>query len=459
MAYIKPTLPRGTRDFAPDVMLRREFIFDTIRKSFRKFGFQPLQTPSIENLDVLTGKYGEEGDRLIFRILNTGDYLKNVDGSFDLSQSDAYRPLTPLICNKALRYDLTVPLARFVVMNKHLLTFPFKRYQMQPVWRAESPQKGRYREFYQCDADVIGTESMINDAELPALYDDAFAALGFSHIRVLISNRKILSGIAEEVGAPEKLTDICISIDKLDKIGEGRVRGELETRGINSDQADQIFQIISCGGTNAEKLDFLEQCFRNSESGRKGVAEMRETLQILGKFNLKVAEIVFDPKLARGLDYYTGTIYEVKCLEFAAGSLGGGGRYDDLTGIFGDSGLAGVGISFGADRIYDAMAQLELFSDSSTTSTIVLLANFGEAPMLKSLEVLTQLRDVDVPAEIYPEAGRMKKQFKYADSLKIPFMMIIGESEMEAGTCIVKDMKTGEQETLSIEAAIARFSK
>lgn len=457
MTYIKPTLPRGTRDFAPEVMLRRDFIFDTIRNSFRKFGFQPLQTPSMENLDVLTGKYGEEGDRLIFRILNTGDYLKDVE-DLDLSQSEAYRKLTPAICEKALRYDLTVPLARFVVMNKHLLTFPFKRYQMQPVWRAENPQKGRYREFYQCDADVIGTDSLVNDAELPALYDDAFAALGFNYIKVVISNRKILSGIAEEVGAPEKLTDICIAIDKLDKIGEERVRAELNARGLNVSQADRIFTLISGEGTNQEKLDYLEKAFQHSESGKKGVAEMRQTLEMLAQFPLKVAEVEFDPKLARGLDYYTGTIYEVKSPDFPAGSLGGGGRYDDLTGIFGESGLAGVGISFGADRIFDAMTLLGLFKDEAVTSTKVLLANFGDAPLLYSLKVLSQLRDAGIAAEIFPEAGRMKKQFKYADALKIPFVMIIGESEIEAGVVVLKDMHTGTQDTLPLADALTRLS-
>lgn len=454
MAYIKPTLPRGTRDFAPEVMLRRDFIFDTIRNSFRKFGFQPLQTPAMENLDVLTGKYGEEGDRLIFRILNNGDYLKDVQ-SFDFGQPDAARSLTPLICEKALRYDLTVPLARFVVMNKHLLTFPFKRYQMQPVWRAENPQKGRYREFYQCDADVIGTDSLVNDAELPALYDDAFAALGFKYMKIVISNRKILSGIAEEVGAPEKLTDICIAIDKLDKIGEERVRAELGGRGLNETQAAKIFEIISTEGTNEEKLDFLETCFQNSESGRKGVAEMRETLKMIAMFKLKVADIEFDPKLARGLDYYTGTIYEVKSPDFPAGSLGGGGRYDDLTGIFGESGLAGVGISFGADRIFDAMSLLNLFPEGSTTATQVLLINFGEASLYRSLEVMGQLRDAGIASEIFPEAGKLKKQFKYADALKIPYAMVIGETELEQGTCNLKDMRTGEQKMVSIAEAIS----
>lgn len=458
MSVIKPSLPKGTRDFPPEVMIRREHIFETIKESFRKFGFMPLQTPSIEKLDVLTGKYGEEGDRLIFRILNSGDYLSKTEG-FDFQAEDAAKSLTPLICNKALRYDLTVPFARFVVMNKHTLNFPFKRYQMQPVWRAESPQKGRYREFYQCDADVIGTDSLLNDAELIALYDDAFSALGFPSAQIIVSNRKILAGIAEQVGAPDKLTDICIAIDKLDKIGEEKVKKELEERGIAEARTVDIFRIIAADGDNQEKLAYLREQFTNTETGQRGLDEMEQVLIYAEKLGIKSSQVIFDPRLARGLDYYTGTIYEVKSPDYKAGSLGGGGRYDDLTGIFGDSGLAGVGISFGADRIFDAMEALDLFGDITGTTTQVLLANFGGEAEIYSLGILSRLRDAGISAEIFPASTKMKKQFRYADNLGIPYMVIIGESEMASGELVLKTMKTGEQVNLTLDGIIRQVSQ
>ncbi|MCL4106232.1 UNVERIFIED_CONTAM: hypothetical protein GTU68_061074 [Idotea baltica] len=406
-------------------MSRREFIFENLKKVFRKYGFQPLETPSMENLSVLTGKYGEEGDRLIFKVLNSGK-----------------------IAEKALRYDLTVPFARYAAMNHNVLNLPFKRYQVQPVWRADRPQKGRYREFYQCDCDVVGSEALITDAELIAIYDEAFTSLGFSSVRLLFNNRKILAGIAEVAGSMDLLTDICVAIDKLDKIGESKVREELANKSIGEAARDAIFKIITFEGSNAEKIDFLRKAFAASEVGLKGVDELEEVLSYLAYFELGCAEVVFDISLARGLEYYTGSIFEVKAVGVEYGSIGGGGRYDDLTGIFGVPNLPGVGISFGADRIYDVMDMLGLFPAQSLSSIKVVLINYGEEGFLESLKLLKELRKAGVSAEVYPEPAKFKKQFKYADKRQANFAVSIGSNEVEQGVVGIKNLQTGEQKVL-----------
>ncbi len=449
----KPSIPKGTRDFGPEVMSRREFIFDTLKSVFRKYAYQPIETPSMEKLDVLTGKYGEEGDRLIFKILNSGDYLRKTK-NFDFEQERASNKLTPLISEKALRYDLTVPFARFVAMNQNDLAFPFKRYQVQPVWRADRPQKGRYREFYQCDCDVIGSDSLLNDAELVAIYDEAFGALGFSAVRILLNNRKILAGTAEAAGVPDQLVDMCVAIDKLDKIGEEKVRQELGQRGIETASQDTIFEIISFEGDNFAKVEMLKKAFEGSEIGQKGVAEMEEVLNLLKFFPLSTAEVEFDLKLARGLEYYTGSIYEVKAVGVEFGSLGGGGRYDDLTGIFGVPNLSGVGISFGADRIYDVMEMLDLFKKVELPGIQAILINFGGDEFVASLEFLQRLRQAGIAAELYPDAAKLKKQFKFADKRNARYALSIGSAEKANGTVAIKDLKSGDQITLDQDAAI-----
>lgn len=443
----KPSIPKGTRDFGPEEMSRREFIFDNLKQVFRKYGFQPLETPSMENLSVLTGKYGEEGDRLIFKVLNSGNYLAKT-GNFDFSQENADKILLPKISEKALRYDLTVPFARYAAMNHHLLNLPFKRYQVQPVWRADRPQKGRYREFYQCDCDVVGSEALITDAELIAIYDEAFTSLGFTSVRILFNNRKILAGIAEVAGSMDLLTDICIAIDKLDKIGEAKVREELANKSIGEAARDAIFKIITFEGSNAEKIAFLKKAFTASEIGLTGVSELEEVLSYLDHFELRCAEVAFDISLARGLEYYTGSIFEVKAVGVEYGSIGGGGRYDDLTGIFGVPNLPGVGISFGADRIYDVMDMLGLFPAQSLSSIKVVLINFGEEGFLASLRLMKDLRKAGVSAEVYPEAAKFKKQFKYADKRQANFAVSIGSDEVEQGVVGIKNLKTGEQKVL-----------
>ncbi len=443
----KPSIPKGTRDFGPEVMSRREYIFDTLKKVFRKYGFQPLETPSMEKLSVLTGKYGEEGDRLIFKIINSGNYLSKVK-ELDLSDANASKTLLPKICEKALRYDLTVPFARYAAMNHNQLNLPFKRYQIQPVWRADRPQKGRYREFYQCDCDVVGSDALITDAELIAIYDDAFKALGFSEIRLLFNNRKVLAGIAEVAGSIDLLTPICVAIDKLDKIGEDKVREELAERGIEAEARDAIFKIILHRGSNQEKLAFLREAFKDSEIGLQGVEEMAEVLAYLEYFQLSCAKVDFDISLARGLEYYTGSIFEIKAVGVEYGSIGGGGRYNDLTGIFGVSGLSGVGISFGADRIYDVMEILDLFPEQSKASVTAVMMNFGGEGFRASLRFLQQLRAAGVSAEIYPEPVKMKKQFKFADRRNAHFSLSIGSDEAASEMVRVKNMRTSEQQDL-----------
>ncbi|MEZ4773947.1 MAG: histidine--tRNA ligase [Bacteroidia bacterium] len=447
----RPSIPAGTRDFGPEVMIRREYIFETIRKVFRKYGYAPLETPAMENLSVLTGKYGEEGDRLIFKILNSGDFLKDVDDFSDAKK------LSFQISSRALRYDLTVPFARFVVMNQNDITFPFKRYQIQPVWRADRPQKGRYREFYQCDADVVGSDSLLFEAEFICIYDEAFSNLGFDDFTIMLNNRKILTGYAEVIHQKEKFMDICTAIDKLDKIGEEGVRKELSDRGVSVEGADKLFEIITFEGTADEKLGFLEKAFTGCEEGLKGVAEIREVLQTYRHLSRFAGKVEFNLKLARGLNYYTGTVYEVKVNNFAMGSIGGGGRYADLTGVFGKSGLSGVGISFGADRIYDVMEGLGLFGQISASTSRVLIINFGEDTLVAALHALRTLREAGFAAELYPEKTKIGKQFSYADKKSIPYTLIIGEEEIKTGKYQLKDMLSGEQLSVNMEELIQQL--
>ncbi|QEC51781.1 histidyl-tRNA synthetase [Anseongella ginsenosidimutans] len=456
MAKLKPSIPKGTRDFSPEVVAKRNFIFDTIRSVFYKFGFQPIETPAMENLDTLTGKYGDEGDQLIFKILNSGDYLSKA-GKDTLEARDS-RKLTPEIAEKALRYDLTVPFARYVVMHQHEITFPFKRYQVQPVWRADRPQKGRYREFYQCDADVVGSESLLNEAEFILIYDQVLSTLGLKEFTIRINNRKILSGIAELTGKPEKMMDLTIAIDKLDKIGADGVEKELLSKGFTTEDIEKISPFLGLGGTNPEKLDYLKSSFAASETGLKGIEELETVFTYLSRFNMRQALVSLDITLARGLNYYTGAILEVRSEEVKMGSLGGGGRYDDLTGMFGLSGLTGVGISFGADRIFDVMEELKLFPPAAALGTRLLITNFDKEGELYALELLQQLRNKDVAVELYPSPVKLQKQFKYADARNIPYVLIIGPEEMETGELTLKNMKSGEQEKITAAALPAVFS-
>ena len=435
--------------------MRRERIFDTIRQVFRTYGYAPIETPALENLDVLTGKYGEEGDRLIFKVLNNGDFLQGVDPAlFDDPGRLAFQ-----ISKRALRYDLTVPFARFVVQHQHALTFPFKRYQIQPVWRADNPQRGRYREFYQCDADVVGSDSLLFEAEFVAIFDQVLTNLGLPGFSILLNNRKILTGFAEAVGQPDRFTDICVGIDKLDKKSPAEVEAELVERGLPAPAISQLFELIQFEGGLYEKLDFLESRFAQSETGRQGVAEMREVLDTLRHFPLQRATVDFNLKLARGLNYYTGTIFEVKAHGVQIGSICGGGRYADLTGLFGKPGLPGVGISFGADRIYDVMDELGLFENQAQSSTQVLLIHFGAETYGPTLDLLRQLRAAGIAAELYPDDAKLKKQFSYADKKGIPYTLAAGSQEHAAQAYKLKEMATGQQETLSIEAIIARLRR
>ncbi len=438
----KPTIPKGTRDFSPAEMMRRQYIFDTIKKVFRTYGFAPLETPAMENLSTLLGKYGDEGDKLLFKILNSGDYAA---GLID----DEVRHF-PKISEKGLRYDLTVPFARYVVQHQNELSFPFKRYQIQPVWRADRPQKGRYREFYQCDVDVIGTRSLLCEVELVEIVDRVFRALGV-RAALKMNNRKILYGIAEAIGHADKMMDITVAIDKLDKIGLDNVKAELLERGLMPEAIDRLQPILELEGSNAQKLDKLSEILANSETGRLGIEEMRTIFSYVGRANLDLP-VELDLSLARGLNYYTGAIFEVKALDFAIGSICGGGRYDDLTGIFGLKGLSGVGISFGADRIYDVMCGLNLFPASVNCSTQVLFVNLGSEEEAAVLPLLRKLRDADIAAEIYPESGKMKKQMEYANRRAIPYVVIVGSDELAAGAAAVKNMRTGEQRKVAFDA-------
>ena len=447
----KPSTPKGTRDFSTLEMARRNYIFDTIRSVFRLFGYRQIETPALENLSNLMGKYGEEGDKLLFKVLNSGDFLAKVDASL-LENRDSLHT-APRICDRGLRYDLTVPFARFVVQHRDELQMPFKRFQIQPVWRADRPQKGRYREFYQCDADVVGSDSLINEVELLQIIDEVFARLNI-RVAIKLNNRKILAGIAELIGAPDKLIDITVAIDKIDKIGLEKVNEELAERGLSAEAIEQLRPILEIGGTTAERLEKLAAILASSETGTKGVEELRFVAGTTETLGLR-AVLDLDVSLARGLNYYTGTIIEVKALDTEIGSISGGGRYDNLTGVFGMDGLSGVGVSFGADRIYDVLNALGLFPDDTARSTRVLFANFGEAEALASLRIIKELRAAGVAAEIYPDASKMKKQIAYANALGVPFFAMVGETELANGTVALKNMATGEQNTVAINELAA----
>ena len=449
----KPSIPKGTRDFSPIEMAKRNYIFNTIKEVFLLYGFQQIETPAMENLSTLMGKYGEEGDKLLFKMLNSGDYLKNAPAGM-LEQHD-YIHLIPKISEKGLRYDLTVPFARYVVMHRNDIQFPFKRYQIQPVWRADRPQKGRYREFYQCDADVVGSDSLMNEIELVGMIDEVFKRFGINVI-IKINNRKVLSGIAEVIGAPDKIVDITVAIDKIDKIGLENVNAELLEKGLSQDAVDALQPLLTLSGSNEEKLATLSTLLASSEVGMKGVEELRYVLTNSEAQQPK-GVVELDVSLARGLNYYTGTIIEVKAKDVAIGSITGGGRYDNLTGVFGMPGTSGVGISFGADRIYDVLNTLELYPKDTLASTKVLFVNFGEKEGAQSLQYVMKLRANGIPAEIYPDSTKMKKQMSYANDKNVAYVAMVGETEMANGSIALKCMETGEQENLTIDEVISKL--
>lgn len=442
----KPSIPKGTRDFGPEQMVRRNYIFDTIRQVFNRYGYQPIETPAMENLSTLLGKYGDEGDKLLFKILNSGDFIDKVDANkLKPGNSNA---IALDISEKGLRYDLTVPFARFVVQNQNDITFPFKRYQIQPVWRADRPQKGRYREFYQCDVDVIGSNSLLNETELALIINEVFERLKIRTI-LKLNNRKILSGIAEVIGESQRLTDITVAIDKIEKIGLEAVNNELRSKGVAEDAIVKLQPIITLSGTNTEKLDTLKGVLAMSETGLRGITEMEEILGYIAENGSLTTTIEIDLSLARGLNYYTGAIFEVKAADTEMGSICGGGRYDDLTGIFGLKNVSGVGVSFGADRIYDVMLQLNLFPESLLASTQVMFANFGNKEAAYCLKAIRALRDSGISTELYPDAAKMKKQFDYANGHKIKFVVIAGDNEVKENLLSVKNMETGQQTTIA----------
>ena len=449
----KPSIPKGTRDFSPIEMAKRNYIFNTIKEVFLLYGFQQIETPAMENLSTLMGKYGEEGDKLLFKMLNSGDYLKNAPAEM-LEQHD-YIHLIPKISEKGLRYDLTVPFARYVVMHRNDIQFPFKRYQIQPVWRADRPQKGRYREFYQCDADVVGSDSLMNEIELVGMIDEVFKRFGINVI-IKINNRKVLSGIAEVIGAPDKIVDITVAIDKIDKIGLENVNAELLEKGLSQDAVDALQPLLTLSGSNEEKLATLSTLLASSEVGMNGVEELRYVLTNSEAQQPK-GVVELDVSLARGLNYYTGTIIEVKAKDVVIGSITGGGRYDNLTGVFGMPGTSGVGISFGADRIYDVLNTLELYPKDTLASTKVLFVNFGEEEGAQSLQYVMKLRANGIPAEIYPDSTKMKKQMSYANDKNVAYVAMVGETEMANGTIALKCMETGEQEKLTINEVISKL--
>ena len=449
----KPNIPKGTRDFSPLEMIKRNYIFNTIKDVYKLYGFQQIETPAMESLQTLMGKYGDEGDKLLFKILNSGDYLKKVSDD-ELLQRNPLK-LAPQLCEKGLRYDLTVPFARYVVMHREELQMPFKRYQIQPVWRADRPQKGRYREFYQCDADVVGSDSLLNEVELVQIMDSVFTKFGI-RVQIKINNRKILTGIAEVIGEAEKIIDITVAIDKLDKIGIDNVNKELKENGISDEAITKLQPIIALKGSNENKLNTLQEVLSTSEIGLKGIEETRYILNKLYSVDIQ-NEIELDLTLARGLNYYTGAIFEVKALDVAIGSITGGGRYDNLTGIFGMPGISGVGISFGADRIYDVLNTLDLYPRESVEQTQVLFINFGEEEVSYCLPIATQLRNNGVFTEVFPDNTKMKKQMNYANAKQIPFVVIAGENEIKEGKLTLKNMVTGEQSLLTKEELIAQF--
>ena len=456
MAVIKPSVPKGTRDFSPTEMVKRNFIFDTIKSVFRKYGYQQIETPTMENLSTLTGKYGEEGDKLIFKILNSGDFWEEVESK--KLESINSKKLTPIISEKALRYDLTVPFARYVVQHQNDITLPFKRFQVQPVWRADRPQKGRYREFYQCDADVVGSSSLLNEAEFVLIYDEALSNLGLKDFTIKINNRKILSGIAAIINKADQIIDLTVAIDKLDKIGFEGVVKELLEKGFTEADIEKIKPVILLEGTNTQKLESLRLALSTSTIGLQGCVEIETVFKYLSVCPLKTAKLELDITLARGLNYYTGAIFEVKTNEVAMGSIGGGGRYDDLTGMFGLKGLTGVGISFGADRIYDVMEELGLFPANSNQTTRLLICCFDKEGEFFGLPLMQQLRNKGVNTELYPAGAKLKKQLDYANSKNIPYTIILGSEEIESGLFTLKNMESGTQEKLRADEVISRLT-
>ncbi|MBR0497522.1 MAG: histidine--tRNA ligase [Paludibacteraceae bacterium] len=449
----KPGIPKGTRDFSPEEMAKRNYIFDTIKSVFKLYGFQQIETPAMENLSTLMGKYGDEGDKLLFKILNSGDFLQTANAEA-LAEKNSVK-LINSISEKGLRYDLTVPFARYVVQHNGELTMPFKRYQIQPVWRADRPQKGRYREFYQCDADVVGSDSLLNEAELVQIVDEVFARFGVN-VTLKVNNRKILSGIAEIVGELDRLTDITVAIDKLDKIGLDNVNAELREKGVSAEAVEKLQPIILLSGSNEKKLATLKNVLAESETGLKGIEEIETILGLLSSANLRLT-LEIDLTLARGLNYYTGAIFEVKANDVEMGSISGGGRYDNLTGVFGLQGLSGVGISFGADRIYDVLNQLDLYPKETVNATKILFVCFGDAEIAYSMPFVKEVRNAGIPAEIYPTPAKMKKQLGYADSKNIKYVAIVGSDEMEQKKVTLKNMETGEQEMLAVSEVIERI--
>jgi len=453
----KPSIPKGTRDFSPAEVAKRQYIISIIKNNFEKFGFQPIETPSFENSDTLMGKYGEEGDRLIFKILNSGDYLDKV--SSDELQTTNYKKLTSKITEKALRYDLTVPFARYVVLHQNEIEFPFKRYQIQPVWRADRPQKGRFREFYQCDADVVGSKSLWQEVELVQLYDAVFTDLGLKGVKIKINNRKILSGIAEVIGAKDKLIDFTVALDKLDKIGEEGVKKEMIEKGISENAIEKVQPLFNFIGSISEKINQLSSLLASSDEGMKGVKELQFICDKVAKLGLKESILDLDVTLARGLNYYTGAIFEVAPPKSVAmGSIGGGGRYDDLTGIFGLKDISGVGISFGLDRIYLVVEELNLFPETVVASSKALFVNYGEKEAFYALEAITKLRASNIKVELYPDNVKVGKQFMYADKRQIPFAVIVGETEMKEGKFALKNLVSGEQVLVDFDELRKRLS-
>ncbi len=446
----KPSIPKGTRDFSPVEMAKRNYIFDTIREVYALYGYQQIETPAMETLQTLMGKYGEEGDKLLFKVLNSGDCMCKISDEELLARNSTH--LAARLCEKGLRYDLTIPFARYVVMHREELLMPFKRYQIQPVWRADRPQRGRYREFYQCDADVVGSDSLLNEVELIQIMDTVFTCFGI-RVQIKINNRKILTGIAEAIGAGDKIVEITVAIDKLDKIGIEGVNKELEACGLGAEAMEKLQPIISLSGTNEEKLDIIAQVLKDSESGMKGIEETRFILDTLENCQIN-NELQLDLTLARGLNYYTGAIFEVKALDVQIGSITGGGRYDNLTGILGLPGLSGVGISFGADRIFDVLNQLDLYPENALEGTQVLFINFGEQETAFALKSLAELRKAGIRAEIYPDVVKLKKQMNYANGKQIPFVAFIGEQEIKDNTLTVKNMATGEQSVMTTKDLI-----
>ncbi|MBM3435908.1 MAG: histidine--tRNA ligase [Bacteroidetes bacterium] len=449
----QPSIPKGTRDFSPAEMVKRNFIFDTVKSVFQLYGYQPIETPAMENLSTLLGKYGEEGDKLLFKILNSGDYLDKIPK--EKFQKKIHSEFTGIIAEKGLRYDLTVPFARFVVQNRNEIIFPFKRYQIQPVWRADKPQKGRYREFFQCDVDVIGSNSLMNEVELVLIANDVFKKLGIKNT-VKINNRKVLFGIAEFLGETDKFNALTVAIDKLDKIGIQKVEDELILSGFNNDSIEKLKAILEFNGTNKEKIDFLETKLNQTQTGSAGVREISVIYDLLESLNLS-SDVIFDLTLARGLNYYTGAIFEVVAKDVKIGSICGGGRYDDLTGIFGLPGISGVGVSFGADRIFDVMLELNLFPEQTTISTKVMFVSFGEKEQKYCLPLVDRLRSEDINTEIYPDLTKLKKQMSYADSRKIPFVVLVGENEMAENLLTVKEMATGKQDRMTFADLILKL--